>query len=81
MAECIVTVDRRGLNARKKETRDEPHCNRPAGVVARWRTAHLAAQRELGILPKWGLSLILLVQVILALTGRLGRPSGALSHW
>ena len=31
--------------ARKKETRDEHHCNRPAGVVACWRTAHLATQR------------------------------------
>ena len=71
-AECIVTVDRQRAECTKKGDRDELHSNRPAGVVARWRTAHLAAQRELEILPKWELSLILLILVILALTGRLG---------
>ena len=71
-AECIITDTRQLGERAKKEKRDEYHYDCRAGYVARWRTAHLAAQRELGILPKWGLSLVLLVLVILALTGRLG---------
>ena len=47
--ECIVTNDRLRDESAKKEKRNEYYCHRRAGVVFRWRTAHLATQRQLGI--------------------------------